>query len=91
MKRDWIIAVCSSGSEGVYLSKFHGDDDEVKQKLYELLCEDKEYDKSYDYGCESVDDIENLYSCSEYYAYAVYNDHHIDYTARELADIDFIK
>lgn len=88
MKRDWIIGMCNSGGEGVNMCLFYGDDTEIKQKLYELVCEDRECDENnrYEYGCEGVDEIEGN-EVDGYYAYAVYYDYHIDYTAKELTKL----
>ena len=90
---DWIIGVCSTREDGVRLFRFRGNKNEVKEQLFSLINEDKEMDEEiWSYGCEKLEDI-----CAvdnglgyELYAYGVYLDYHIDYTAKEFAHIDFV-
>lgn len=35
-KKDWIVAVCSSGASGISIRKFHGSEDNAKKILVEL-------------------------------------------------------
>jgi hypothetical protein len=60
MKRDWIIGICNTNCDGVELYRFHGDNLEVRRKLLDLVKQNKEDDEhnDYEYGCESMDDIE---------------------------------
>ena len=85
---DWIIGICSSGAEGVGIFRFRGTKEEVKEKLLTLITEDKNSDKdNWDFGCESIDDIQNEYNGLEYYGYGCYHDYYIDYTARKLSNV----
>ena len=90
---DWIIGVCSSGSDGVKLYRFYGSKDEVKQKMLSMINEDRHNNEDlWDFGCESVDDIADEYNGTgyEFYGYSCYADYHIDYTAKEFAHIDSV-
>ena len=90
--QDWIIGVCSSGEDGVVLYRFRGTTDEVKEKLYSLVKEDRENDpENWDFGCESSDDIrdESGGLGHEFYGFGSYSDYHIDYTAKEFSHVEF--
>lgn len=85
---DYIIAICNTASDGICMYRFRGTFEELKRKLIELVMEDKENDEdAWDYGTESVDEID---MCgSDINAYATYHDYHIDYTARAFADFEW--
>lgn len=90
---DWIIGICSSGTDGVKLLRFVGTKEEIKTKLMQLILEDKANDEeNWDFGCESANDIRDEYNGLgyEFYGYGCYHDYHIDYTAKEFAHIDMI-
>lgn len=85
---DWIIGVCSSGANGVHMSRFYGTKEEVKRKLSEMVLTDKKEDEvNWEYGTEFVEDVEEL-GTNEMYAYGCYSDYHIDYTAKLFVCIE---
>lgn len=87
--KDWIIAIANSAVNGVIICRFRGTDDEVKEKLLELLNQDKENDEeAFDYGTEDIESID--ITGKEYNAYAIYSEYHIDYTAKCWCDVDFV-
>lgn len=93
MDRDWIIVISNSEKSGSKIFRFFGTDTEVKQKLCDLVTEDREdiIDvKNWAYGCETINDVIKVRDGHEYQAYATYANHRIDYTAREFASIKHI-
>lgn len=90
---DWIIGVSNTEADGVALFRFRGTKDEIKQKLADLVNEDKERDEEHwDYGCETVLNIvDESNGCGWLYqAYGIYSGYHIDYTAKEFSHVDMI-
>ena len=90
---DWIIGICNSGRDGVELLRYYGSKNEIKEKLVSLIKADQAMDIDvWEYGCESVDDIQiEDNGCGyELYGYGNYIDYHIDYTAKEFSKIDVI-
>lgn len=89
---DWIISVCCSESEGIRIMRYRGTTEEMKQKIVDLVLEDKTNDEeNYEYGSETIDDVTNMDGLSyELYGYAVYKEYHIDYMAKEFAHVDMI-
>lgn len=84
---DWIIAVANSAIDEPVIYRFFGNEDEVKEKLLELLNNDKKNDVDmFEYGTESVDKVEGI----DFYlnAHAEYYDYHIDYAAKEFCRIN---
>lgn len=89
-KTDWIIAIANSDSDGATIRRFFGTEDEVKILLVSLVEEDKENDEEgYDYGTESVDDVE-ADGFGRFDASATYSTYHIDYSAEELSRLYFL-
>lgn len=85
---DWMIGVCSSEVDGVYLYRFYGTREEVKIKLSEMVLADKKADEpNWEYGTEFPADVEG-FGTNEMYAYGCYSDYHIDYTAKLFAVIE---
>lgn len=61
--------------------RFIGTEEEVKEKLLDMVQEDREKDEvNWEYGTESVDDVQDG-GCLEFYACGCYSDYHIDYSA----------
>jgi hypothetical protein len=87
MKEQWIIGVCNTDCDGVDLIGFYGTEDEVKAKLVEMVQSDRLEDDGYEYGTESVGEVDDRYYGAELYAYGCYYDYHIDYSAKRLKDI----
>lgn len=83
----WIIGKCCSEEDGIVFYKFTGTKTETKQKMVDMVLQDKENNiDEYDYGSESIDDI------MEYLDYqlestGVYSSYHIDYSAEPLKRI----
>lgn len=89
-KTDWIISIANSEGDGVTIRRFFGNEDEVKKILVDLVLEDKENDdEGFDYGTESVSDIESDRP-GRFDAYGSYSSYHIDYSAEELSSISII-
>lgn len=85
---DWIIGICNSANDGVKLLRFYGTKDDVKEKLLQLVLEDRENDsENWDFGCETLEHIQDEHYGYEFYGYGCYHDYHIDYTAREFAHV----
>lgn len=82
-KNLWIVGVCNTDGDGIDIETVIATDEEIKQYLINRVNTDKENDdSSFDYGCETVNDVVATNSSNnEYYAYAVYSNYHIDYTA----------
>lgn len=86
MREQWIIGVCNTNGDGVDLYGFLGTEEEAKEELVSMVLADKlENEDEYDYGVESVDKVKDY--GKELYAYAVYYDFHIDYTAKRFMNI----
>ena len=83
----WIIGKCCSEEDGISFYRFTGTKTETKQKMVDMVLQDKENNiDEYDYGSESIDDI------MEYLDYqlegtGVYSSYHIDYSAEPLKRI----
>ncbi len=87
--KDWIIAIANSATNGAKIYRFRGTDDEVKERLLELLHQDKKNDEeTFDYGTENVESID--VTGKGYNAYAIYSEYHIDYAAKCWCDVDFV-
>lgn len=83
---DWIIGIGGTNLDGVILYKFNGTVQEVKQKLLDMVKEDKASDiENWDFGTEILSEVLDQTGVeNEFYAYGCYYDYHIDYTARKL-------
>ena len=89
-KYNWIIGISNSETNGVKLFKFFGSIDEVKEKLISMVIEDRKEDEgNWEYGSETIEDIEDksYNSGYEFYGYGSYNSYHIDYTAKEISNV----
>lgn len=87
---NWIIGVCCTESDGVFIYRIYGSREQVKEKLLELVKQDQESNlESWDYGTETVEDIEER-GLNELYAYGCYADYHIDYSAVLYATVEHL-
>ena len=81
----WTIGICNSDGEGVQFYRVEGNEDAVKKYLFDLLENDRknfeDWGDDWDCGTESVEDVSTVTLHKEFYAYAVYQDFHIDYSA----------
>ena len=89
MKEQWIVGICNTNGDGVDLIGFYGTEDEMKTALVDMVQFDREVDEEddYEYGTESVEEVEVRYNGTELYAYSCHYDYHIDYSAKRLSDI----
>lgn len=89
MIHDWFIGVCNTNNDGVKITRFRGTEAEVKAALLDMVQTDKENESDiWDMGTDSVDEI-TVMDDKSYYAFNSFTDHHIDYSAYRLCDIDF--
>lgn len=90
-KKDWIVAVCSSGASGISIRKFHGSEDNAKKILVELVKESRNMDREhFDFGATKVADIVKD-EPGVLSAYANFTDYHIEYIAMENDKIQMIQ
>lgn len=91
MKKNWIIGVCCSDSDGVHLyNAVDVTSDEVKGILLSLVNEDKANDlETYDYGTTKIEEITQD-RFGYLYAYSVFADYHIDYSAKAIDEMEKI-
>ena len=81
-KRNWIVSVCNTEADGVWITRVKGTKRQVKKYMLKLAAEDEaECEDEYEYGPETVDDVEESNDGKELNAYATYSTYHIDYTA----------
>lgn len=87
-KMNWIIGICNTAADGVVLRRAYGTKEQIKELLVKYVNEDRIEDEDrWDYGCESVEDVEEIDEDETYKhngelnAYATYCNYHIDYTA----------
>ena len=86
-QEQWIIGICNTACDGVILLSFYGTEKEIKTKLVNNVQSDRSNDDSYEYGTETVDEVEVRENEAVLYAYGCYSDYHIDYSAKRLRDI----
>lgn len=87
---EWIIAISSSDTEGIRILRYSGTEDHVKQKLIDLVAEDRNsLEETWNYGTETVEDVEDVSNGLGYEFYAIgnYEGFHVDYTAKEFAHV----
>lgn len=86
--KDWIIAVANSEADEVEIHRFYGSESDLKKVLLNFVKRDRNSDlESFDYGTESIDEIES--NGVTLNAMATYYDYHINYTAIEFSRISF--
>lgn len=86
---EWIITIADISLDGIIINRFNGTKKEVKELLLKLLDKDKKNNVgAFDYGTETVDEIDDNGTKSN--TYATYFSYHIDYTAILLNDISLI-
>jgi len=79
--KTWIFGRCSSDGESISFERVFGTEDQIRTYILAKINEDKKDNIDiYDYGTEFVEDVEKRNDGS-LYAYSVYCDHHIDYSA----------
>lgn len=79
-RTNWLVGVCNTEGDGVFLSRVNGTEKQIKRYLLKLLNSDRrENSDEFDYGTTSEEEIES--HGEGFYAYAVYSTYHIDYNA----------
>ena len=90
MKEDYIIAICNTEADGVYIERVYGTEEEVKTYLFSLVLEDREEDEgAWEddlMNTMNVDDITKANN-GELNAYNTFCNYHIDYTARPVSSM----
>lgn len=86
---DWIIVICDSRYNGADIFKFYGSKDKVKKILVNLVCREKrsEDEDLWDFGVESVENVDESINGNKLYAYANFYDHNVEYTAMTMSAI----
>ena len=88
---EYIIGVCNTEADGVCLYRFTGTEEQMKEKMLEMVKQDRCTDsEAWTHGTEAVEDIEER-GLHELYAYGSYENYHIDYSAIETPHIERIK
>lgn len=92
-KRDWIISVVASDTDGVVaLYRFRGTSEQMKDKIIQLSRQDRENDpEGYVRGCDCRDDIKGFNSDQELRANAVYKYYNIEYMAKDFSSIESVE
>lgn len=86
---EWIITIADTSLDRIIINRFYETKKEVKELLLKLLDKDKKNNAgAFDYGTETVDEINDNGTKSN--TYATYFSYHIDYTAILLSDISLI-
>lgn len=86
---EWIITIADTSLDRIIINRFYETKKEVKELLLKLLDKDKKNNAgAFDYGTETVDEINDNGTKSN--TYATYFSYHIDYTAILLNDISLI-
>ena len=88
-KEIWVISVCNTKDDGVWISRVRGTKKKVKEYLFSFAAEDMAsygYDDDEEnidesYGVKSINDVVESRDGKELNIYATYSNFHIDYTA----------
>ena len=93
LRMDWIITDVSTESDEIFIRRFYGSKQEMKELLVALALEAKESNpEEYKYGTEAVDEIEESRNeCGVYTASVQYSSSHILFTAKEWACVEHIR
>ncbi len=94
--KKWIIGIGGSEEDCVSFHFFVGTDEQVKQKLVDLVQEDREYEETEEmeewvHGTEAVGEVEKRTLDKggyAYHAYGCYENSHIDFSA---CPIEFVR
>ncbi len=88
---DWIIGMSGSKLDDVICHIFTGSKDQAKEHLAGLVREDKDNDiEFFESGDENAKDVSE-HPDGRLYAYAMYRNYHMDYTATKMADAKRIR
>ncbi len=88
-KKMFIVGIGNSAADrGVIVQRFMGTWTEVEKFLMALIEGDRMEDAdSFDYGTESVEELEHCLDGSVY-GYSIFGDYHIDYMAIPEEDLE---
>jgi hypothetical protein len=88
-KKDWTITIANSETSDTVIMHFNGTKEEVRKALFLLAAEDRANDPDgYDYGANSLDDLEQTEDGLRFATSVCYSDYHIDYTAVEDSRVE---
>ena len=89
-KQKWIVAVSGTETNGTDVEIVIGSKDQVKDYILKLIKDGiKEDEDRYDYGTESLSDLEE--KDGYVYGYSVFSDYHMDYQANRMDTLDKIQ
>ena len=82
-KKNWIMGICSSAGNGVYLSRIQCTQEDILEHLMSQIQADKYSDLNiWDHGTESIDELIR-YEDGSYNGYNSFNYYHVEYTVIE--------
>lgn len=98
-RQDWIVGICDTGADGIAFVRLFGTEEEAKQKLFEMIMEEREENEKsewsfsvFDFGTDSVEELqEDDKSVGGWYGFNCYDDRHTDFTMIPFAEINFRK
>lgn len=88
-KKNWVIAKCCSGADGVSVYPCYGTKNQVKRYMMKLIREERACNKGdYEFGTNSVKELEgNHLAEGELYGVNCFYDCHTDYSAYRMSDL----
>jgi hypothetical protein len=88
-EKGWLITIANSETSDTVIMHFNGTKEEVRKALFLLAAEDRANDPDgYDYGANSLDDLEQTEDGLRFATSVCYSDYHIDYTAVEDSRVE---
>ena len=92
MNNTWIIGIGGSDMDDVKTYLVSGTEEQVKQHLVNLILEDRktietESGESFEYGSESIEEIDTFGGHTHFYGSAVYSESHRDYSATLVQNV----
>ena len=85
LSNEYIIVSSSGDASGVSMQRFQGTENELKEKLVEMIIEDHTDAEDYDYGSERVSELS--VEGNMLIGYAVHTTYSTYYSAMRLSDI----
>lgn len=87
-KYNWIFGICSSTGDCVDMFRFNGTKEGAKAKLLSFIEEDRyNADEPWEYGTETLENVQEYDDGYELYGYGCYQTYHTDYSAKEVSHI----
>lgn len=91
----WMVGTCHSEGDWISLEVINGSVDQVKKYLLNLVVSYKEDDlRDFDYGTEEISDVGEMKingKVKELNAYAVFDNYHVNFTAKLIKQEDIIE